>query len=152
MDYEELYDKIYRYCYYRLQQKEIAEDITQETFLRFFGKEKYYSGENPLKIMYTIAKNLCIDESRKKKALFLEHVEEIAEGQGRGNMEDELLTSCMLKSAMEKLSHEEREILFLRVVNEEPLSVIGEMFQISRYAVYRKCQHAIKVLRKELEK
>ena len=33
---EEQYDKIYRYCYFKLQKREIAEDITQETFARLF--------------------------------------------------------------------------------------------------------------------
>ena len=33
LDIEEQYDKIYRYCYYRLRNREQAEDITQETSL-----------------------------------------------------------------------------------------------------------------------
>ncbi len=36
MDLEEQYDKIYRYCYFKVRRRETAEDITQETFLRFF--------------------------------------------------------------------------------------------------------------------
>ena len=35
IDLEEQYDKIYRYCYYKLHHREKAEDITQEAFLRF---------------------------------------------------------------------------------------------------------------------
>ncbi len=33
LDIEEQYEKIYRYCYYRLHDREQAEDITQEIFL-----------------------------------------------------------------------------------------------------------------------
>ena len=36
MELEELYDRIYRYCYFHIGRKELAEDLTQETFLRFF--------------------------------------------------------------------------------------------------------------------
>lgn len=36
MDIEEQYDKIYRYCYFELYDKLLAQDITQETFLRFY--------------------------------------------------------------------------------------------------------------------
>jgi len=32
-DTEEQYDKIYRYCYFKLHSRELAEDVTQETFL-----------------------------------------------------------------------------------------------------------------------
>lgn len=30
---EKQYDKIYRYCYFKLHNRHTAEDITQETFL-----------------------------------------------------------------------------------------------------------------------
>lgn len=36
MDIEEQYDKIYRYCYFKLHDMQLAQDITQETFLRFY--------------------------------------------------------------------------------------------------------------------
>lgn len=151
MDYEEQYDKIYRYCYYRLQQREIAEDLTQETFLRFFGKEQYQYGENPMKIMYTIAKNLCMDEFRKKKVLFLEDEGQKETGQGTF-MEEEIVNARILREAIEKLDGLQREILFLRFVNEESFDVMGKMYGLSRYAVYRKYRQALKILRKELEK
>lgn len=41
MDEKTLYDKIYRYCYYRLGQAELAEDITQEAFLRLWEDRRY---------------------------------------------------------------------------------------------------------------
>lgn len=150
MDYEEQYDRIYRYCYYKLKQKEMAEDITQETFCRFFGKEQYRQGEHPMKVMYTIAKNLCTDEFRKKKFIFLEDVkrEEVLQNKGP---EDDIVNAGALKLAMEKLDGFQREILFLRFVNQEPFAVIGEIYHLSRYAVYRKYQKALKILRRELE-
>ena len=37
MDLEERYDKLYRYCYMKTRHPQAAEDITQETFLRFLG-------------------------------------------------------------------------------------------------------------------
>ena len=41
MDIEEQYDKIYHYCYFRLYDKQLAQDITQETFLRFLQRDLY---------------------------------------------------------------------------------------------------------------
>ena len=41
MDLEEQYEKIYRYCYFRLRHQQMAEDITQETFLRFLESGNY---------------------------------------------------------------------------------------------------------------
>ena len=39
MDIEEQYDKIYHYCYFKIYDKQLAQDITQETFLRFYKQE-----------------------------------------------------------------------------------------------------------------
>ena len=70
LDLETQYDKIYRYCYFKLGSRETAEDITQETFLRFL--ERGYGERDALPYLYTIARNLCIDEYRKKKHLSLQ--------------------------------------------------------------------------------
>lgn len=45
MDLKEQYDKIYRYCYFKVRRREMAEDITQETFLRVFEKNKHFGKE-----------------------------------------------------------------------------------------------------------
>ena len=67
LNIEEQYDKIYRYCYFKLHSTELAEDVTQETFLRYL---EHYSGvqtASAIKYLYTIARNLCADEYRKPK-------------------------------------------------------------------------------------
>lgn len=47
MDFDEQYDKIYRYCYFKLRHQQMAEDITQETFLHFLENSHYCErGEN----------------------------------------------------------------------------------------------------------
>lgn len=56
------YEKIYRYCYFKLHNRELAEDITQEAFLRYLEKYRFTSSETALKYLYTIAGHLCIDE------------------------------------------------------------------------------------------
>lgn len=66
MDIEEQYDKIYRYCYFKLYDKQLAQDITQETFLRFFRQDLCLDSNKELPYLYTIAKNLCVDNFRKK--------------------------------------------------------------------------------------
>ncbi len=146
------YDKIYKYCHYKLRSRELAEDITQETFLRFFQRKQYQLLDTPLKLLYTIARNLCIDESRRHHALPLDDLLLNNETSPiQTTPENLVLTNHMLKLALSKLDATEREIIFLRLVNEEPLAVIAKTLQLSRYAVYRRYQHAITILRKELE-
>lgn len=68
---EEQYNKIYRYCYMKLGHRETAEDLTQETFLRFFRDYRYQDIGKEMAYLYMIARNQCIDYYRKKKPLVL---------------------------------------------------------------------------------
>lgn len=143
IDFEEQYDRIYRYCYFKVHRQEVAEDITQETFLRFWEHYGYQGKEWDLRYLYRIAHNLCVDEYRKKTT------EQFLDDMAEESHEDRVLTRIMVKNALSALSEEEQEMLLLRYVNEVPVSVICKLFSISRYALYRKLKKALKTLQKE---
>ena len=144
MDMEEQYDKIYRYCYFKLHHRETAEDITQEAFLRYFEKYNCASAEQTLKCLYTIARNLCIDEYRRRSSVPLdESMQEISK-------EEQILTSLAVKSALSGLENEEQELLLLRYANGVPVSAIGQILGISRFAAYRRLLTATKNFKDQL--
>lgn len=143
---EEYYDKIYRYCFFKLQQRETAEDVTQETFLRFLNHNDYRSIERKLPYLYRIAHNLCVDEWRKRKTISLPLEETLKDTAAEEGMFDRI----SVKAALEELSGEERELVLLRYVNEVPVSAICKIYGISRYAVHRKLTKAVRKLEEKL--
>ena len=145
MDYEAQYDKIYRYCYYKVNNTEVAEDITQETFLRFLENSTYKENGKELNYLYTIARNLCIDEYRKR--VTEELPEEIALESG----EEAIVEGLDMRRALAKLTPMERELVLLRFVNEVPVKVICELQECSRFALHRKLKEILKKLRGFLE-
>lgn len=158
-DITEQYDSIYRYCYFKLKNREIAEDITQETFLRYFGHYHCATEEQALKCLYVIARNLCVDERRKIPLLPLPQEEEVAAGgtqtDGRaaqGVWEERIVTGIAVKAALAGLEAEEAELLLLRYVNELSVSAIAGIFGISRFAVRRRLLAASKKFRQRLGK
>ena len=146
MDMEEQYDKIYRYCYFKLRHRETAEDITQETFLRYFEKYHCATAEQTLKCLYTIAGNLCTDEYRRRRPAV-----PLDETLPDHSKEEQILTGFAVKSALSQLENSDQELLLLRYVNEVPVSAIGQILGISRFAVYRRLLAAAKCLREKLE-
>lgn len=160
MDLDEQYDKIYRYCYFRMHQREAAEDITQETFLRFLENDTYRNTGRQLQYLYTIARNLCIDAYRNEKkrelpAGFPEETEmgremRVYEAAGEENPEERMVASLVLHQALEELAEEERELVLLRYVNQVPVGTIAGMLGISRFAVYRRLREAMRFLRNRL--
>lgn len=145
MDYEAQYDKIYRYCYFKLQNQTVAEDVTQETFLRFLESSTYKERGKELNYLYTIARNLCIDESRKRV------LEELPEEVSEDGPEARVIESVVMKQAMECLTTEERELVLLRYVNEVPVKVICELRGCSRFALNRQIKQVLKKLRETLQ-
>ena len=146
MDLEIIYDKIYRYVYFRIKDQTAAEDITQETFLRYISKK----GSGPgfeMRYLYTIAKNLCIDEYRKVQHEPMPEDYESEALQSPGIPEEKI----MIREALSKLSEEDREILLLRHVNGESAGTISYALGISRFALYRRLKSAEDRLRENLE-
>ncbi|MDO4173138.1 MAG: RNA polymerase sigma factor [Eubacteriales bacterium] len=141
IDVEEQYDKIYRYCYFRLHRRELAEDITQETFLRFYAQEQYQETGKAMRYLYTIARNLCIDTYKKQPDEPLP--EELEQPDGT----EAVLTDLALQEALRQLETEQQELLLLRYVNEASAADIADLLGISRFAVYRKTNRALKQLR-----
>ena len=139
----EQYDKIYRYCYYRLRDRERAEDVTQETFLRWFASDTYRDKNQLLHYLYTVARNLCADEFRRPAALPLS--EDVPD------KEADPLLSMALRAELDRLSPEDRELVLLRCVNGEPMAVLSRLYGQSRFALRRRLNSILKTLREALE-
>lgn len=148
MDIEKQYDRIYRYCYFKLHNRELAEDITQEAFLKYLERYRFSSPETALKYLYAIARNLCIDEYRRPAALPLE--EDGGKHAAESSGEDSLLTTLTVRAALRELTPEEQELLLLRYVNEVPAGVIAKLLGISRFSLRRRLLAASRKLKDKL--
>lgn len=146
LDMEDQYDKVYRYCYFRLHNRELAEDVTQEAFLRYLEHYDCITAASALKCLYTIARNLCVDEYRKPRT------EPMDESITDYTMEETLVTNLTVRMALSKLTPDEQELLLLRYVNEIPVSALGKIYGLSRFAIYRKLAAASNRFRDELRK
>ncbi|HYV33573.1 MAG TPA: RNA polymerase sigma factor, partial [Candidatus Limnocylindria bacterium] len=79
--YDLYFKKIYRFIFYRVSHKEIAEDLAEEVFLKAFAKISTVNENQAFEgWLYQIARNLIIDYYRQKKTtVALEDVENTLE-------------------------------------------------------------------------
>ena len=79
--YDHFFKKIYTFIYFRVGHKEVAEDLTEDVFLKAFGKISGVSKDGSLEAwLYQIARNRVIDYYREKKfTVALEEVENTLE-------------------------------------------------------------------------
>ncbi len=141
---QEQYDKIYRYCYYKVKNSVLAEDLTQETFLRYFTQNCYIERGKMLAYLYTIARNLCIDSFRKVQ------LETLNDDVPDTDHFEQLELSIVLRQSLKTLPEQEQELLLLRYVNELSVGEIASIMGISRFSVYRKTNSAVTILKKLL--
>ena len=152
----EQYDKIYRYCYFKVKNACLAEDLTQETFLRYFAQTSYVHRGKELAYLYTIARNLCADFYRKpQKAgaegdFFRTGHRQLTEKCSENPMEH-VETALHLQMAVEKLSPKQQEVILLRYVNQLSVKEICKITGLSRSSEYRMEKEALGRLKKMLE-
>lgn len=153
MDIEQQYDKLLRYCYMKLRDRALAEDLTQETFIKFFESKDYHSIGKEMAYLYTIARNLCIDSFRKQKDELIEDlpakIQEMPES--RDKVED-IVDRISIEQALDSLTADEREAVVLRFSGELSVEDIAKTMGISRFAVRRRISSALEKLRKEMER
>lgn len=65
--------------------------------------------------------------------------------------EDALTDSLCLKAALSELDREDQELLLLRYVNEVPVNALCRLLGISRFALYRRLNRALRQLRSRLQ-
>ncbi len=140
-----IYDKIYRYCFYKVRNSSAAEDITQETFLRYFAQNiKIKRGED-MAYLYTITKNLCIDYFRKKQT------EELPEDYPVEDFSETCDTKIAVREALEKLDESHKEIILLRHLSGLTVNETAEILGLSRFAAHRLEKAALSKMRNYLK-
>lgn len=142
-----LYDRyvsaIYRFVYLKLSSKELAEDVTSETFLRAWRTvQEQKEIRNFRALLYQIARRLVIDVYRKnrseKETSFStvtfdgSHPSSSIEAeipdpkQGRIFMEDQADMALLLKK-IEGLKEDYRDVLALRLMDGLPFAEIAKI-------------------------
>ena len=151
--YKFFFKRIYRYCNYNLKRKDVAEDIAQETFIKCWKSLPSFSlkkGGSFQAFIFKIARNLIIDESRKKKTIKLE---EYLEENNDKNLEDDLdrkSEELKIRSAINKLDETDKQIIILRYFEDLSFSEVEEVVSIKSGALRVRTHRILKKIKEEL--
>lgn len=152
--FKELMDRylhgLHAYAYRMCHSFEVAQEITQEAFLRVWTRSKTW---RPNKVqfstwLYQITRNLCIDLFRKQKAQFVEDVDltQIPDTSAR---KDEVLIIA-LQQAVQRLPERQRTAFLLCQVQGWSQVEAAELLETSPDAIESLLSRARKALRTTL--
>lgn len=149
--YSTLYTPLYRYVFSRSHDKELANDVCQQAFLRFFqALPGYEPNKSPLAYLFTIAKHLLINQSEKKSHVpFDETLIETTEDTAVNivNESHVRLLSEHIDSFLPSLTHDEEEVIRMHFYGELSHKEIAEVLGKEEATVRKIKERALKKLR-----
>ena len=128
--YNEYFKTVYKYLICLTHNKEIAEDLSQETFCKAIDKIDTFKGKCKISVwLCEIAKNLWLNELKKnKRIVFTEKQEELVDI--KYNIEDRFLLEhdkIDLHKKIYNLDSQVKEIFYLKLFANLTFKEIGEI-------------------------
>lgn len=147
--------------------RETAEDLLQETFMRVIkGVDGYKRQAKFTTWLYTIARNLCVDQARRRKhrrhasldaplskdddgASLLDVIPTAEMGADRKAGNNDL--HGRLQRAIAALGDDQREVFLMREFLDMPFKEIAEVVGVPENTVKSRMRYALEKLRLELD-
>ncbi len=154
MDFKDIYNeygpKIYRFCLGYINDRDIAQDLTQETFIAVWQNLKSFRGDSGIGTwIFKIASNKCLRlidiERRKDEVLKSMPVERDVKGDE--SEKDDMLQK--MRSCIAQLQETDRLIIGL-YLEDLPQDKIAEIMGISHASVRVKIHRIKKLLIEQL--
>lgn len=151
--YREHSAHVYRTALFLSKSPTLADDITQDTFLRVFQKYHSYDPGKPIRPwIYKIALNITRNTLRKQKWLHL--IREVPDNQAWNSVEDKILKNEAaeeLWTEINKLTLKSREIIVLHYYSGMKLQEISAILGIPLGTCKSRLNTALSSLEKQLE-
>jgi len=143
---------LFRYAHRMLGNRDEAEEVAQDVFLKMISRADQYDGRASVASwLFAIAANSCRDRLRRaarRPVLPLESVPEVREGDDPVDVRlAERQRRQAVRRALSKLSNEQREALVLARYHGLPYAEIARTLKISEGAVKTRIFRATEALR-----
>ena len=152
--YDQFIDKIYRFIFIKVSSREIAEDLTSETFARVWEVFKHNSAEikNIQAFLYQVARNLVTDHYREKARARFVSAESIQIIDPEVGVEEKFQLASDLERMRELLAslrEDYQSIIIWHYLDGLSIPEIAKMLKKSEDAVKIQLYRAVRALREQ---
>ena len=140
--YSAYFEKIFRFVFFRVSHKEVAEDITEDVFIKAWQKISTVRAEAFGGWLYQIARNRIIDHYRKDRSTVdLVEVENILEApDDLADSANQAMNQELFIQLLRKLSPEQQVVVKLKFLEDLDNSEISDLIAKSEGSI-RVIQH-----------
>jgi len=150
--YNKYYEQIFRYIYQRMDDKEMAHDITSQVFLKAMNNiQKYeYRGVPFASWLYRIAKSELYQSFRDEKATRTVNVDTVNLSDMIDEMEENFSeeSRTALLTAIQELGEDEVQMIELRYFEKRSFKEIGDILEITENNAKVKAHRVIQKMKK----
>lgn len=153
--YRRHYERIYRYCVYRLYSRDVAEDAAAEVFLRLveeYDRVKVRDAEGIRNWLYGTASNVAakyLRDARRRREI-AEAVNRRANRSEEGAGDDDRADWTSLYEAIGRLGGKDQELITLRYLEGLATQEIAELLGMRHVTVRVRLSRAVGKLKREL--
>lgn len=155
MNWEEAWNRygheIYIYIYYKVRNRQEAEDLTQDTFVRLIRSGKTYEGTHLEGTLKRTAYRLIIDRWRRTKGegAKLPILEAVVGDEGRGDPQRRLAEDEEVREALDALNPDQRRVVELRVLQGFSVKETAELMDKTESGIKTLLFRAIRNIQKK---
>lgn len=149
--YETYIGYIYSIVFQIVANREDAEDVTSEFFIKLWRlADTYHGGNGHRAWMATIARNMAIDLLRKTKREVLteDFADHLTENASDECIEQQVIADMNLRQALDTLKPNEREVVNLKIMGDMTFQQIADILKVPLGTITWRYQNAIKKLRR----
>lgn len=141
-------DDIYRFLFVHVRDRELAEDLTADTFLKAWKQIDRFDWRHSRGWLYAIARNNLTDHWRKHKPVPLDESIEVADDRpGQEEVMDKKLSFQRAAKAIARLPEEMKSVVVLRFMQGYSVRQTAEALDLSESNVRVIQYRALKKLR-----
>lgn len=152
--FDEYYDSIKNYLFYKSGNIEQAEDLTQEAFLILWEKRQALKPEKAKSFLYTIATNLFLNQVKHQKVVlkFQRQPFSSTSNETPQFLMEETEFHQQLEDAISRLPEKARVVFLMNRIDKLTYREIAERLGLSEKTIEKRMTKALKELRKVTEK
>lgn len=150
--FDQYYENIRSFAYYKTGDVDLAEDIVQETFLKIWTNRSEVKSDTLKSLLYTIASNIIKNHFKHQKVVFNfqknDQPNELSDETDSNLRQEEL--NRELQDALAEIPEKSREVFLMNRIEGLTYTDIADRLSLSVKAIEKRMSEALSIIRSRI--
>ena len=151
--FDAYYKPVRNYLFYKTGDKDLADDATQQVFLRLWEIRETIKQDTVKSLIYTIATNIVLNHFKHQKVVYQFAMKQSDEHSESDSADFELRQkefNDKLNNVLEKIPENSRNVFLMNRIEELSYNEIAERLGLSVKAIEKRMHQALEIIKTHL--